>query len=176
MPLPGRFNPGKRTKVHTVLQTGWALGPLCTCISVKVTHDLSVQAQKRNGSVLEAKTQYGTEGCGWTAPRSGRFVPMKEFRYTFYRRIGGLHGRSCSTGVRTQNLPACSELLRRLRNPCPEYDTALQKITLDTHVTSGPSDKPFYLRTWRSDSSIGWSMRLMSLQQAERSWVRLPLG
>jgi hypothetical protein len=34
------------------------------------------------------------DGGGWSTPRSGRFTPGKENRYSLYRTLGGCQGRS----------------------------------------------------------------------------------
>jgi hypothetical protein len=63
----------------------------------------------------------GARWGGWLTPRPGRFIPGKETRYLFYRRLGGSQGRSgrvrnlTSAGIRCPDSQACGESLYRLQ-------------------------------------------------------------
>jgi len=90
---------------------------------------------------------------GWSTPRPGRFTFGKETRHPFYRRLCGPQGRvgrerkiSPPTGIRSPDLPACSESLYRLRYPGLRssitflYSTQLQFIwyALLAHLRHAP--------------------------------------
>ena len=92
-------------------------------------------------------------GGGMSTPRPGRFTFGKETRHPFYRRLCGPQGRvgrerkiSPPTGIRSPDLPACSESLYRLRYPGLRssitflYSTQLQFIwyALLAHLRHAP--------------------------------------
>jgi len=73
------------------------------------------------------------DGVGWSAPRLGRLTLGTEFRYPFYRRLGGpqdwtgeVRKTSPSTGIQS---PDRSESLYRLRSPGPFMRLCTEEMT-----------------------------------------------
>jgi len=63
------------------------------------------------------------EGGEWSAARPGRTLAPGKTRYPFYRRLGGLQGRSgraenlVPTGIRSRNVEPVAQSLYRLSYP-----------------------------------------------------------
>ena len=81
------------------------LGSYCKTIKVKCSRYRPGVAQKVGRGI--ARIFQALEGGEWSAALSGRTLPPGKTRYPFYRRLGGLQGRS----GRTENL-----VLTRIRS------------------------------------------------------------
>ena len=66
------------------------------------------------------------EGGEWSAACSGRTLPPGKTRYPFYRRLGGLQGRSgraenlVPTGIRSRTVQPLVAILNKLPGSYPE--------------------------------------------------------
>ena len=88
----------------------------CKGNSHPITGHEDPEGEQRYSSTLSLTS--ALESDGWSTPRPGRFTPVKETRYSLYRRLGGPQGRSerareisPPTGNRSPDHPARSESL-----------------------------------------------------------------
>ena len=98
------------------------------------------------------------EGGEWSAARPGRTLPPGKSRYPFYRRLGGLQGRSgraenlVSTGIRTQTVqPVVSHYT--------DWATRPITIIIIIIITCNAWEKVWMSRLWSLVAFKCWSVR-----------------